>query len=211
MCGRFTLDATATDLARHFKIEVDGNIPPRYNIAPSQPILVIKQDKAKASLDLMKWGLIPHWVKSLDSWKGNLINARAETVTEKPSFKGAFKYRPCLIPVSGFYEWTKDKQPSYFQLQNSQLFALAGLWESWQDDLFSCTILTTKANPQAAKVHHRMPIIIPPQQYHQWLGQLDDRKQLLANLPPVDLQIYLVSKMVNTLKNDFPDCVAPIS
>ena len=212
MCGRFVLDATADLVARQFEVEINKSFSPRYNIAPTQHILSIRQNEAtKRVADVMQWGLVPNWVKDLDSWKSNLINARAETITEKPSFKGAFKYRPCLIPVSGFYEWTKDKQPYHFQLQNNHLFSLAGLWESWQDELFSCTILTTKANLQAAKVHHRMPVIIPSQQYHQWLGKLDEREQLLANLPRVDLQLYPVSKIVNTPKNDFPDCVAPIA
>lgn len=211
MCGRFTLDTTATDLAQHFEVEISGNIPPRYNIAPSQPISAIAQDEAKRFIAMMKWGLIPSWVKSLDSWKGNLINARAETITEKPSFKGAFKYRPCLIPVSGYYEWSKDKQPYYFKLKDSHLFAFAGLWETWQDELFSCTIMTTKANPQAAQVHHRMPVIIPQNHYQHWLGKLGDRQQLLANLPQVDLQHYPVSKTVNSPKNDSPECIAPIS
>ena len=212
MCGRFTLDTTATDLAQHFTVKVGSDIPSLYNIAPSQAILVIKQNEAdKRSLDLMKWGLIPSWVKSLDSWKGNLINARSETVAEKPSFKGAFKYRPCLIPVSGYYEWSKDKQPYYFKLPDKPLFALAGLWESWKEELFSCTILTTKANPQAAEIHHRMPVIIPSEHYNDWLGELDKRKQLLADLPLMDLQLYPVSKTVNSPKNDSPDCIAPIS
>ena len=211
MCGRFVLDTTATALAKQFAVEVDSDIPPRYNIAPSQPILVIKQDETKRSLDLMKWGLIPSWVKNLDSWKGNLINARAETIAEKPSFKGAFKYRPCLIPVSGFYEWTKNKQPHHFKVENNHLFALAGLWSSWNGELFSCTIITTKANPQAAEVHHRMPVVIPPEHYDHWLGELDERQQLLANLPPVDLQVYPVSKIVNSPKNDSSDCISLIT
>ena len=121
MCGRFTLDATASAISQQFNVKADKPIPPRYNIAPSQLILSIIQDSQTRSLVAMKWGLIPSWVKSLDSWKGNLINARVETVLEKPSFKGAFKYRPCLIPVTGFYEWSKDKQPHYFK--QDKLFA----------------------------------------------------------------------------------------
>lgn len=215
MCGRFTLDTTASDLAQQFKVEVNESISSRYNIAPSQPILTIKQDEAnRRSLVKMKWGLVPNWVKDLDSWKSNLINARAETVTEKPSFRGAFKHRPCLIPVSGFYEWTKDKQPYYFQVQERQLFALAGLWELWshgEDELITCTIITTEANTEAAKVHHRMPVIIQPEDYDSWLGELDNRKQLLAALPKVDLNLYPVSKKMNSPKNDTFECIKPIS
>ena len=216
MCGRFALDTTKLNLAQEFEVEVNKSIS-RYNIAPSQQILTIKQDikqdEARRSLCSMKWGLLPNWVKDKTSWKGNLINARAETIAEKPSFKGAFKYRPCLIPVSGFYEWTKDKQPYYFT-QNSQLFALAGLWETWSDGdarLASCTIVTTKANPEAARIHHRSPVIIPAEHYHLWLGELDERQELLRNLPQVDLHIYPVSKMVNSPKNDTPECIEAIS
>ncbi|HHP7230882.1 MAG TPA: SOS response-associated peptidase [Xenococcaceae cyanobacterium] len=234
MCGRFTLVTTAQDLAEAFEVEINKSLSPRYNIAPSQSVLVIRQDEAeKRILDAMQWGLVPIWVKDLNSWKGrasplsstqgrvarriprNLINARgAETVGEKPSFKGAFKYRPCLIPTSGFYEWTKDKQPYYYQVRERPLFALAGVWESWSngsDKLVTCTIITTKANEEAAKVHHRMPVIIQPQDYDSWLGGLDERKQLLDALPEVDLNLYPVSKMVNSPKNDQSECIEPIN
>jgi putative SOS response-associated peptidase YedK len=230
MCGRFTLDTTQSDLAQQFEVEINQSIASRYNIAPSQPILTIKKtDKGKRFLEQMRWGLIPHWVKNLASWKGNLINARAETVAEKQSFQEAFKYRPCLIPVSGFYEWTKEKQPYYFQQQDSKLFALAGLWESWsdgEDELMTCTIITTQANAEAAKVHHRMPVIIQPQDYDSWLRELErgsprrrqaqgqvslDRKQLLNGLPEVNLKLYPVSNRVNSPKHDTPECIMPVS
>lgn len=211
MCGRFTLVTTAQDLARQFEVEIDKSLTPRYNIAPSQPILTIRQDEAnKRILDIMQWGLIPSWVKDLNSWKSNLINARAETIGEKPSFKGAFKYRPCLIPASGFYEWTEEKQPHYFRVGEGQLFALAGIWESWshgEDELVTCTIITTKANSVAARVHHRMPVIIQPEDYNLWLGELDERKKLLANVPEINLDLYPVSKTVNSPKNDTSECI----
>lgn len=214
MCGRFTLATTASDLVREFEIEINRAVSSRYNIAPTQPILTIKKDeKDKPVLDVIKWGLIPSWVKNLNSWKSNLINARAETVAEKSSFRGAFKYRPCLIPTTGFYEWTQDKQPYYFRVKERPLFALAGLWESWsngEDELISCTIITTKANVDAAKVHHRMPVIIQPEDYSLWLGELDGRKQLLDTLPEVELDIYPVSKTVNSPKNDTSECIKPI-
>ena len=211
MCGRFTLDATASEISQQFGVKADKPIPPRYNIAPSQLILSVIQDGSR-SLVALKWGLIPSWVKSLDSWKGNLINARVETISEKPSFKGAFKYNPCLIPVTGFYEWSKDKQPYYFK--QDKLFALAGLWSHWSnghEELVSCTIITNKANSEAAKVHHRSPLIIPSEQYDTWLGDLEGRKELINNLPASDLQIYPVSKLVNSPKNDRPECIEPIS
>ncbi|WP_319422651.1 SOS response-associated peptidase [Pleurocapsa sp. FMAR1] len=229
MCGRFTLNTTADEIARQFEVEVNETIPPRYNIAPSQQILAIAQKSAARSLLMMKWGLIPSWVKDLDSWKSNLINARVETVAEKPSFRSAFKHRPCLIPTSGFYEWSKDKQPHFFRLKDHQPFALAGLWESWnngEDELVSCTIITTEANIEVSKVHHRMPVIIQPTDYDSWLGELErgsprrrqaqgqvslDRKQLLDALPKVALELYPVSKKVNSPKNDTPDCIKPIN
>ena len=215
MCGRFTLNATASEISQQFGVKADKPIPPRYNIAPSQLILSVIQSDRSRSLVAMKWGLIPSWVKSLASWKGNLINARAETILEKPSFKGAFKYRPCLIPVTGFYEWTKSgnsKQPYYFR--QNKLFALAGIWEHWsngEEELVSCTIVTTKANEKVAQFHHRSPLIIPETQYDLWLGELAGRKELLTNLPETDLEIYPVSKLVNSTQNDRPECIKAIA
>jgi putative SOS response-associated peptidase YedK len=234
MCGRFTLDTTAFDLAQQFKVEVNESISSRYNIAPSQSILIIKQnEKNQRFLDLVKWGLVPSWVKSLDTWKSNLINARVETVEEKPSFRDGFKKRPCLIPVSGFYEWSKDKQPYYFYQDKplfarltkypypkvyplgQRIFALAGIWETWsnletKEKLLSCTILTSEAKNAIAEVHHRMPVIIPSEYYDLWLGELDGRKELIESLPEIELQMYQVSKTVNSPKNDSPDCIKPL-
>lgn len=215
MCGRFTLDTTAFDLAQQFKVEVNQSISSRYNIAPSQSILIIKQnEKNQRFLDLVKWGLVPSWVKSLDTWKSNLINARVETVEEKPSFRDGFKKRPCLIPVSGFYEWSKDKQPYYFY-QDKPLFAIAGIWSTWsnletEEKLLSCTILTSEAKSVIAEVHHRMPVIIPSEYYDLWLGELDGRKELIESLPEIELQMHQVSKTVNSPKNDRPDCIKPL-
>lgn len=212
MCGRFSLDTNASDLAQEFAVEVKESITSHYNIAPSQQIFAIKNNAGKRSLEKMKWGLIPSWVKDLESWKSNLINARAETVMEKPSFKSAFKNRPCLIPTSGYYEWTKDKQPYFFRLKNRKLFALAGLWSSWnkgEDELITCTIITTAANPTAAKVHQRMPVILQASEYDSWLGELNDRKLLLDSLPEVELELYPVSKKVNSPKNNNADCIQP--
>ncbi|MEN9870866.1 MAG: hypothetical protein RLZZ171_1854 [Cyanobacteriota bacterium] len=196
-------------------MEVNKSISSRYNIAPSQSILIIKQnEKNQRFLDLVKWGLVPSWVKSLDTWKSNLINARVETVEEKPSFRDGFKKRPCLIPVSGFYEWSKDKQPYYFY-QDKPLFALAGIWETWsnletEEQLLSCTILTSEAKSVIAEVHHRMPVIIPSEYYDLWLGELDGRKELIESLPEIELQMHQVSKTVNSPKNDRPDCIKPL-
>lgn len=215
MCGRFTLTATDSQLAEEFGIEIPGEVSPRYNIAPSQPIFAIRQDESdRRMLDVMQWGLIPSWVKTLASWKGNLINARVETVKEKPSFRSAFRYRPCLVPTSGFYEWTRNKQPHFYRVADRPLFALAGIWEAWtkeDSELVSCTILTTAANSDAAKIHHRMPIVVRPEDYGNWLGKLEQREQLLNNLPDPKIEIYPVSKLVNSPKNDTPECIKAIS
>ena len=215
MCGRFSLDTTKAEIARKFKCSSVALNNSRFNIAPSQNITAVVDTDENNEAVLMRWGLIPHWVKSLDSWKSNLINARAETIEEKPSFKNGFKKRPCLIPVSGFYEWDKNKQPYYFHREKS-LFALAGIWESWtnpetEEKLLSCTILTTQAKGNITDIHHRMPVVIPPEYYDLWLKELDGRKMLVDSLPEPELQLYPVSKTVNSPKNDSLDCIEPIS
>ena len=212
MCGRFSLVASKTKIAKQFKCVSVADSRDRYNIAPSQNITVIINTGDCNEAVMMQWGLIPSWVKSLATWKGNLINARIETIEEKPSFKNAFQQRPCLIPVSGFYEWTKDKQPYYFHGED-ELLALAGIWETWsntEEKILSCTILTTKAHGAIAEVHHRMPVVIPAKYYDLWLGKLHGRQELLESLPEVDLKLYPVSKVVNSPQNDRPDCVEPI-
>ena len=215
MCGRFSLDTTKTEIAREFKCKEVAYSNSRFNIAPSQNITTVIDAGENNEAVLMRWGLIPHWVKSWDSWKSNLINARVETVGEKPSFRDAYSKRPCLIPVSGFYEWDKNKQPYYFQTEN-KLFALAGIWESWHDaeqKLLSCTILTTEAESIITQYHHRMPVIIPAEYYDLWLANIDaeERKELLKSFPQTELQVYPVSKAVNSPKNDRPECIEPLN
>ena len=214
MCGRFSLDTTKAEIAKEFKCSCVALNSSRFNVAPSQNITVVINTGENNKAVLMRWGLIPSWVKSLDSWKSNLINARVETIEEKPSFRDGFKKHPCLIPVSGFYEWTKDKQPYYFY-QDKSLLALAGIWSTWSDPeteekLLSCTILTSEAKGATSEIHHRMPVIISAQHYDLWLGELDGRKELIESLPFVELQMHQVSKTVNSPKNDNPDCIKPI-
>jgi putative SOS response-associated peptidase YedK len=215
MCGRFTLFATAQDLAEYFQVKVPESIEPRYNIAPSQSVAVVIQDDSRRSLESMQWGLIPGWVKDLESWKANLINARAETLTQKASFKSAFAHRPCLIPTTGFYEWSQDKQPFFFQAEEQPLFALAGLWEVWQGDneeLLTCTIITTQADAQVAPVHGRMPLIIHPDDYERWLsGSVGDRQELLGSSAEKSTSTgKMVSKQVNNPRHDQPDCIEAV-
>lgn len=215
MCGRFTLFANAQAIAQHFQVEVSESLEPRYNIAPSQAVAVVIQEGSSRTFRSMQWGLIPSWVKNLDNWKGNLINARAETLTEKASFKSAFQHRPCLIPTTGFYEWSQDKQPFFFQVEEQPLFALAGLWEVRQGDnqeLLTCTIITTEADAQVAPIHGRMPLILNPDDYERWLsGSTDERQELLgSSCARHSLLGIAVGKQVNNPRHDQPDCVEAV-
>ena len=190
MCGRFTLVADPNDLREAFPwLNIPGDIQPRYNIAPSQPVAVIPND-GKNTLDYFVWGLIPSWAK--DPQIGSrMINARAETLQEKPSFKNAFRRRRCLIPASGFYEWQatpgqKTKTPMYIRLREDKPFALAGLWENWNapdgSKILSCTIITTQPNALLQDIHNRMPVILPPEAYPTWLEQGEPDLKIAAGL-----------------------------
>jgi len=222
MCGRFTLTVSPEQLLGAFP---GLNIPleahrPRYNIAPSQPVGVIPND-GENRLDYFTWGLIPSWAK--DPRIGNrMINARAETVAEKPSYRAAFRRRRCLILADGFYEWKKEidrkaKTPFYIQLETGEPFALAGLWEVWNSpdgsQILSCTIITTEPNEMVAKVHNRMPVILPKEAYSHWLtpGETDPRElqPLLKPYPAEEMAAFPVSTLVNSPANDLPACVTP--
>ena len=219
MCGRFTLTQPEL-LAEHFGVHIDPVPPPRYNIAPSQPVgVILKRGDHPPEYRLQQWGLIPAWAR--DAAIGNrLINARVETAHEKPSFRDAFKRRRCLIPVDGFYEWKKakqgkqGKQPYYFQLPQHQLFALGGLWETWQD-IETFTILTTAASADIQSIHHRMPVILAPENYAQWLdpNQTDNAHllQLIHAHAPATIQRYAVSTKVSNARVDQPDCIVAIN
>ncbi len=215
MCGRFALTATPDEIATAFGLQNVPPFPPRYNIAPSQPVAVIRQlQHQPREFRLMQWGLIPSWAK--DPSIGNkLINARCETAHEKPSFRSAIKYRRCLIPASGFYEWQKvdknTKQPYYFRMQ--QPFAFAGLWESW-NDIETCIILTTQPNKVVAPVHQRMPVIIAPENYKVWLDfDLQTPSHLFHLFDPdlvQDLSALPVTTLVNSPTVDRPECIEPM-
>ncbi|MBE9137894.1 SOS response-associated peptidase [Nodosilinea sp. LEGE 07088] len=226
MCGRFSLNQTGETLAEVFQLQAVPPVFPRYNIAPSQPLAAIVTTPAAPTpqVDFRLWGLIPSWAK--DPTIGQrLINARAETVAEKPSFRAAFKRRRCLILADGFYEWQaqanrKTKQPYYIFLNGHQPFAFAGLWEHWSDpvsggELETCTILTTAANELMAPIHNRMPVILAPEDYAPWLDPGYDQPQVLqAMLRPYDsgaMERYPVSTLVNKPQNDLPDCIAPLA
>ena len=212
MCGRFTNSAKQKDVEKEFKIGKLNKVSfePRYNIAPSQMIDTVLETDSERILTELKWGLIPSWAKD-DSIGNKLINARAETLTEKPSFQKAFKSRRCIIPASGFYEWAKKgagkKQPFYFYLKEKPVFGFAGLYEEWLDKesgelIETCTIITTEANEVLEPVHDRMPVILKPEDYDQWLDEKEKKTDRLQNLlvpfPSAEMASHAVSKAVNT-------------
>jgi putative SOS response-associated peptidase YedK len=167
MCGRYTLRISVDSLVEAFEIEeYPPSLNPSYNIAPTQEVAAVVEEDEKRKLEMLRWGLIPSWAK--DPAIGNkMINARAETVSEKPSFRKAFKVRRCLILADGFYEWQKTdngKQPYHIKMQDDSPFAFAGLWETWKngEEIRSCTIITTDANDLMGEIHHRMPVILHP-------------------------------------------------
>jgi putative SOS response-associated peptidase YedK len=223
MCGRFTLTVDPDQLREAFPwLNIPDGLSPRYNIAPSQPVAVVPND-GRNQLDFYVWGLIPSWAK--DPAIGNrMINARAETLIEKPSFRNAFRRRRCLIPADGFYEWKqepgrKTKIPTYVRLKDGKPFAFAGLWERWDSPdgstVFSCTIITTQPNELMQEIHNRMPVILPEAAYPLWLnpGEADtgQLQALLQPYPAGEMAAYPVSTLVNSPDNDTAACIAPVS
>jgi putative SOS response-associated peptidase YedK len=191
MCGRYTLTRPAPDVAAHLRVAVPEQTP-RWNIAPTQPVLCVRQTgTGQAEAVLLRWGLVPSWAADL-SIGNRLLNARAETVREKPAFRTAFQRRRCLIAADGFYEWQtvgKRKQPVHFRLGDGGPFAFAGLWERWSPPgappVETCTILTTAANELVRPVHERMPVILDPERYPAWLDpRVNDIALLHAWLGP---------------------------
>lgn len=220
MCGRFNLHSRMNLLLQQFAVEdAPTELLPRYNVAPSQDVLVIRQQDGRRRIDPMRWGLIPAWAK--DPKVGyTMINARSETAAEKPSFRAAMKYRRCLIPADGFYEWKregKNKQPYLFRRADELPFAFAGLWEGWDQGtgpIETCTILTTSANELMATIHDRMPVILSPNDYATWLNP-DERDAakltyLFEPIPADDFVAYPVNPIVNNARNEGPQCMERI-
>ncbi|GMU50842.1 MAG: DUF159 family protein [Candidatus Desulfobacillus denitrificans] len=219
MCGRFALKAPPADIARQFGVDAVPELAPRYNIAPTQDILIIRTD-AQARLEAVqvKWGLLPSWAKDI-SMAAKLANARGETVAEKPAFRSAFRRMRCLIPADGFYEWEatpSGKQPWFLRLKSQAPLAFAGLWEHWQGPdgapLETATIITTGANELVRPVHDRMPVILQPADYAAWLGaqmKAEVLKALLKPLPEDLMERYRVSRRMSNARNEGADCVAP--
>ena len=226
MCGRFTLRAPADQLALLFGLSDEPVTVPRYNIAPTQPVALVRMNASLQEREwaLAIWGLIPSWSKD-PSIGSRMINARSETVAEKPSFRAAYKRRRCLIATDGFYEWQKiekRKQPHFITMVDDRPFAFAGLWEQWSgpdgSELESCTILTTEPNELMAPLHNRMPVIVDPLDYEDWLGSgRDDPREHLAILPHLlrpysseKMKTTPVSTFVNSPRNEGADCILPI-
>lgn len=219
MCGRFAVTVAPAMIASHYGLTESVEFPPNYNVTPSQQIPVVRSMDGKRTLALMHWGLIPHWAK--DERIGyKMINARAETVFEKPAFRAAAKSRRCLIPASGFFEWEKSgkhKQPFYVTVRGQNVFSFAGLWEVWhksaEEVVVSCSILTTDANALMEPIHNRMPVIIAPADYETWIlpkADLDELNSLMQPFPAGQMEAYPVSQAVNNPRNNGPECIVPL-
>ncbi len=224
MCGRFTLRTPSEQLANMFAQLTIPDIVPRYNIAPTQNVLCVRNRDGENEMVALRWGLVPFWAKDL-KMGAKMINARGETVAEKPAFRAAFKKRRCLVLADGFYEWKKEaggKQPYYITRADDQPFCMAGLWESWADKsdaqskpVETCTVITTAANELMLQLHDRMPVILEPDEYDFWVDpDFSDRQPLEAALDPFpseEMKYIPVSKVVNKATNEIYDCIVPLA
>lgn len=221
MCGRFTQKESLQRIAEQLSINALPQLNLRYNIAPSQMVACVRTNPESHERECveLKWGLVPSWAK--DASIGNkLINARAETVAEKPSFSKAFKHQRCLVLAEGFYEWKREgktKQPYYIRFKDGRLFAFAGLWERWEKQdppLDTCALITTSSNALMESIHNRMPVILPEQSYASWLNPgLNNTVYLSGLLEPYkaeEMEAYPVSTVVNNPRNDSPLCIGPL-
>jgi len=224
MCGRFALLIPGEELAEAFDLPaVPVEMAPRYNIAPTQPVAAVRAHPVTGRKELthFHWGLIPFWSKD-PSMAARMINARSETAAEKPSFRAAYKYRRCIVPASGFYEWQKHngrKQPMFIHHVQNEPLGIAGLWEHWQSpdgsEVESCTLLTTQPSDFMAPIHNRMPVILEPADYDTWLftepEHLDQLQHLLRPAGEGVLAARPVSTFVNNPRNEGAECIAPLS
>lgn len=217
MCGRYTLTVDIKTIAEKFGVPASLETTPRYNVAPTQEVVTIMRN-GTSHLALLRWGLIPSWAKD-ESIGSRMINARAETLAEKPSFKGLLRSKRCLIIADGFYEWKQEngsKTPMYITLKNGDPFAFAGLWDQWKSpdgqQVRSCTIITTEPNDVLAPIHNRMPAILLPGAYEDWLDpdMRDDQalSHWLAPYPAEEMTARAVSRLVNDPKRDSPELIA---
>ena len=215
MCGRFTLKTPERIKFEGLNVFDPENLIPRYNIAPSQDVLAVVQHDALREAAFLKWGLIPFWSKEPKGF----INARVETIDQKAAFSEAFKSRRCLILADGFYEWQKNgkvAQPFYFQMKDQSPFAFAGIWDRWKTEsgpIISCAIITTTANELLAPVHNRMPVMLGPESYDQWLSddpRFEHLKDLLTPFPAAQMISHPVGRDVNDTKIDDERLVHPV-
>lgn len=222
MCGRFALYTDPIALAKRFEAENAPDWQASYNVAPSLAIPIVRNENDKRRFTLVRWGLIPSWAKDIKI-SYSTINARAETVAEKPSFRSAFKHRRCLIPADGYYEWQeiagqKTKQPWCITLSDQQPMALAGLWEHWQgqdgSEIESCTIIVTSGNVLMQPIHDRMPVILPETTWEQWLDSKNtDAKclqALLSRYPSEEMAAWPVTTLINSPKHNNEECIKAI-
>jgi putative SOS response-associated peptidase YedK len=216
MCGRFGFSVPKNLVEERFDISVDELYLPRYNCAPTQFIGVISNAEPRI-LSYFRWGLVPFWAKEI-SIGNKLINTRAETILEKPSFKTSFKRRRCLVPADGFYEWKKEKikVPHRIMLRSGEPFAMAGIWDSWKDaagnELLTFSIITTSPNELMADIHNRMPVILDRDTEKKWLEETDERAllELLKPYPADEMKAYKISSAVNSPAHDNPDILIEI-
>src|SRR5208282_5526630 len=219
MCGRYSITSAPEAMRRLFKFtNALPNLRPRYNVAPTQDVPVVRSASDARELVTIRWGIVPHWARDL-SIGSKMINARSETVAEKPSFRESFKKRRCLVVADGYYEWQKvdgKKLPWRYTLADGSPFAFAGLWARWDKasdgvPVETCTIITTEANQLARHIHDRMPVILAPDDYAAWLGENSVREvsELLKPYPAEDMRAYRVSTVVSNSRNDVPECIEP--
>lgn len=224
MCGRFVQYSPLQTIQQMLDVgTVSFEVIPNYNVAPTQKIITVIKHNNENKLEKLHWGLVPFWAKDI-SIGSRMINARAETVSQKPSFRNAFRKRRCLIPADGFYEWKGEKgnkQPYYVSIPSGEPFSFAGLWETWTDKetgeesvYKSCTIITTAASESIREIHHRMPVILDPKFHEKWLNaDIQDPKalQVIINDGIIhNMSFYPVSKLVNSVKNNDPNCIKPV-
>jgi putative SOS response-associated peptidase YedK len=221
MCGRYAITSAPEAIRRLFGYDEQPNFPPRYNVAPTQPVPIVRMIEGKRHFALVRWGFIPSWVKDPRSFS-LLINARGESLSDKPAFRAAMRYRRCLFPADGFYDWRRvgtRASPHYVRLKAGGPMALAGLWENWMgphgEEVETAVIVTTRANRMLAPIHPRMPVIVPPEAFDLWLdsARVDaaTAAALIAPAPEDMLAVHQVSPAVNSAANDTPDLIAPVT
>jgi len=224
MCGRFILTQPGEVIAEVFGLDDVPRVAPRYNIAPTQPIAIVRRaaDRTRRELAHARWGLVPSWARD-PSIGSRMINARAETVADKPSFRAAFRRRRCLVPADGWYEWTKGdagaRQPWLIRDPDGRLLAFAGLWETWHgpegEELETATILTVPAVPALRRLHHRMPLVLAPDRWPAWLETDERERERLAALlepdPGLAFEAFPVSRRVNNPRNEGPENIRPLA